>query len=314
MRAPPPGHRKPAAGRAPRPCPRGWPRGRRRSGAAMCDGRKCGKSVLADRARLSDDQRMSTTPDKRRQVAILAFPGRAEPRRDRPARGVRRRPAPARGGGRAGARLRGARRQPRRRGPLRTLAAASTVPPHASLAGRPATARHADRRRRRGPRAGCASDRATLDWIAGGLGTRAAHGLGLHRRLPARARRAARRPAGDDALGVRPRALQRDHPDVLVDPEPIFVRDGRVWTSAGVTAGWTSRSRSSRRTSTATAALTIARHLVLFLRRPGNQSQFSATLAAQQPEREPLREVQRMRARGRRRRALRRGAWPRART
>jgi transcriptional regulator GlxA family with amidase domain len=42
------------------------------------------------------------------------------------------------------------------------------------------------------------------------------------------------------------------------------------------------------------AALTIARHLVLFLRRPGNQSQFSATLAAQQPLREPLREVQRL--------------------
>jgi transcriptional regulator GlxA family with amidase domain len=41
------------------------------------------------------------------------------------------------------------------------------------------------------------------------------------------------------------------------------------------------------------AALTIARHLVLFLRRPGNQSQFSATLAAQQPAREPLRDVQR---------------------
>jgi transcriptional regulator GlxA family with amidase domain len=41
------------------------------------------------------------------------------------------------------------------------------------------------------------------------------------------------------------------------------------------------------------AALTIARHLVMFLRRPGNQSQFSATLSAQEPEREPLREVQR---------------------
>jgi transcriptional regulator GlxA family with amidase domain len=39
--------------------------------------------------------------------------------------------------------------------------------------------------------------------------------------------------------------------------------------------------------------LTIARHLVLFLRRPGNQAQFSATLVSQQPEREPLREVQR---------------------
>jgi transcriptional regulator GlxA family with amidase domain len=42
------------------------------------------------------------------------------------------------------------------------------------------------------------------------------------------------------------------------------------------------------------AALTIARHLVLFLRRPGNQAQFSATLASQQPAREPLREVQRL--------------------
>jgi transcriptional regulator GlxA family with amidase domain len=40
-------------------------------------------------------------------------------------------------------------------------------------------------------------------------------------------------------------------------------------------------------------ALMIARHLVLFLRRPGNQSQFSATLLAQQPGREPLREIQR---------------------
>jgi transcriptional regulator GlxA family with amidase domain len=40
------------------------------------------------------------------------------------------------------------------------------------------------------------------------------------------------------------------------------------------------------------AALAIARHLVLFLRRPGNQSQFSATLSVQEPTREPLREVQ----------------------
>jgi transcriptional regulator GlxA family with amidase domain len=40
-------------------------------------------------------------------------------------------------------------------------------------------------------------------------------------------------------------------------------------------------------------ALLIARHLVLFLRRPGNQSQFSAMLRAQEPEREPLREIQR---------------------
>ena len=41
-------------------------------------------------------------------------------------------------------------------------------------------------------------------------------------------------------------------------------------------------------------ALTIARHLVLFLRRPGNQSQFSATMRAQEPGRDPLREIQRL--------------------
>src|SRR5439155_10875518 len=41
------------------------------------------------------------------------------------------------------------------------------------------------------------------------------------------------------------------------------------------------------------AALTIARHLVVFLRRPGSQSQFSATLASQEPTRDCLREVQR---------------------
>jgi transcriptional regulator GlxA family with amidase domain len=88
-------------------------------------------------------------------------------------------------------------------------------------------------------------------------------------------------------------ALARLHPNVVVDPEPIFVRDGRIWTSAGVTAGMDLALALVEQDHDRDAALTIARHLVLFLRRPGNQSQFSATLAAQQPEREPLREVQR---------------------
>jgi transcriptional regulator GlxA family with amidase domain len=88
-------------------------------------------------------------------------------------------------------------------------------------------------------------------------------------------------------------ALARLHPNVEVDPEPIFVRDGRIWTSAGVTAGMDLALALVEHDHDRDAALTIARHLVLFLRRPGNQSQFSATLAAQQPEREPLREVQR---------------------
>jgi transcriptional regulator GlxA family with amidase domain len=88
-------------------------------------------------------------------------------------------------------------------------------------------------------------------------------------------------------------ALARAHPQVQVDPDPIFLRDGDIWTSAGVTAGMDLSLALVEDDLDRETALTIARHLVLFLRRPGNQSQFSATLAAQQPRREPLREVQR---------------------
>jgi transcriptional regulator GlxA family with amidase domain len=88
-------------------------------------------------------------------------------------------------------------------------------------------------------------------------------------------------------------ALARRHPNVIVDPDPIFVRDGNMWTSAGVSAGMDLALALLEDDHDSELALTVARHLVLFLRRPGNQSQFSATLASQQPEREPLREVQR---------------------
>jgi len=87
--------------------------------------------------------------------------------------------------------------------------------------------------------------------------------------------------------------LQRRHPEVIVDAEPIFVRDGSIWTSAGVTAGMDLALALVEEDLDRDAALLIARHLVLFLRRPGNQSQFSATLVAQQPARAPLREIQR---------------------
>ncbi|MGH2853191.1 MAG: GlxA family transcriptional regulator [Solirubrobacteraceae bacterium] len=87
--------------------------------------------------------------------------------------------------------------------------------------------------------------------------------------------------------------LARRYPLVSVDPEPIFVRDGPVWTSAGVTAGMDLALALVEEDLDRDAALAIARHLVLFLRRPGNQSQFSATLAARAPERPGLREVQR---------------------
>lgn len=87
--------------------------------------------------------------------------------------------------------------------------------------------------------------------------------------------------------------LSRRFPAVDVDPEPIFLRDGQVWTSAGVTAGMDLALALVEEDLDREAALTIARHLVLFLRRPGGQSQFSASLASQVALREPLREVQR---------------------
>ncbi|MER6438759.1 GlxA family transcriptional regulator [Streptomyces sp. NPDC001185] len=86
--------------------------------------------------------------------------------------------------------------------------------------------------------------------------------------------------------------LARDHPAVRVDPDPIYVRDGRVSTSAGVTSGIDLALALVEEDLGREAALVVARHLVVFLRRPGNQAQFSAQLAAQTARREPLREVQ----------------------
>ncbi|OEJ34522.1 GlxA family transcriptional regulator [Streptomyces subrutilus] len=86
--------------------------------------------------------------------------------------------------------------------------------------------------------------------------------------------------------------MARDYPDVAVEPDPIYVRDGPVSTSAGVTAGIDLALALVEEDHGPEVALTIARHLVVFLRRPGNQAQFSAQLAAQTARREPLRDVQ----------------------
>jgi len=82
-------------------------------------------------------------------------------------------------------------------------------------------------------------------------------------------------------------------PEITVDPDPIFVTDGNVTTSAGVTAGIDLALALVEDDLGRDAALDIARHLVVFLRRPANQAQFSTQLAAQLADREPLREVQR---------------------
>jgi transcriptional regulator GlxA family with amidase domain len=86
--------------------------------------------------------------------------------------------------------------------------------------------------------------------------------------------------------------LARRHPEVEVDPEPIFVRDGDVITSAGVTAGMDLALAMVEEDLGREIALEAARWLVLFVKRPGGQAQFSAHLAGQMAEREPLRDLQ----------------------
>jgi transcriptional regulator GlxA family with amidase domain len=75
--------------------------------------------------------------------------------------------------------------------------------------------------------------------------------------------------------------LQESHPDIRVEPDPIYIRDGRIWTSAGVTAGIDLALALVEDDLGRPIALQAARHLVVFLKRPGGQAQFSEPLKAQ---------------------------------
>jgi transcriptional regulator GlxA family with amidase domain len=88
------------------------------------------------------------------------------------------------------------------------------------------------------------------------------------------------------------RQLARRFPAVTVDPDPIYVRDGDVWTSAGVTAGMDLALALVEEDLGAEVALDVARRLVLFARRPGGQAQFSVQLAAQAAAPGPLQDLQ----------------------
>jgi transcriptional regulator GlxA family with amidase domain len=88
---------------------------------------------------------------------------------------------------------------------------------------------------------------------------------------------------------ARARQLAEEFPDVRVDSDPIFIRDGRCWSSAGVTAGMDLALALVEEDLGREAALAVARSLVLFLRRPGDQSQFSTALWSRQPSSDPIR-------------------------
>lgn len=76
-------------------------------------------------------------------------------------------------------------------------------------------------------------------------------------------------------------ALAQKHPKVQVEPDAIFVRDGRVWSSAGVTTGIDLALALIEEDCGRDVAINVARMLVVYLKRAGGQSQYSALLAAQ---------------------------------
>jgi transcriptional regulator GlxA family with amidase domain len=86
--------------------------------------------------------------------------------------------------------------------------------------------------------------------------------------------------------------LAARYPTVQVDPDPVYIRDGDVWTSAGVTAGIDLALALVEDDLGPEVALAVARMLIVFLKRPGGQSQFSGALSAQLATRPALRELQ----------------------
>jgi len=139
----------------------------------------------------------------------------------------------------------------------------------------------------RGVDAAC-HDRALVEWlaVAGRMARRvtsvctgvfllAAAGLAEGRRVTCHWSRAAE--------------LAAEYPGVTVDADPIFIRDGRMWTSAGVTAGMDLALALVEDDLGAAVAQQVARNLVLYLRRPGSQSQFSVPLWSAQPATDPIR-------------------------
>jgi transcriptional regulator GlxA family with amidase domain len=91
---------------------------------------------------------------------------------------------------------------------------------------------------------------------------------------------------------ARARSLARRYPDCTVDPDAIYRRDGELWTSAGVTAGIDLALALVEHDLGTEVAQTVARWLVVFLRRPGGQSQFAAPVWSEAAERAPIRAAQ----------------------
>jgi transcriptional regulator GlxA family with amidase domain len=86
--------------------------------------------------------------------------------------------------------------------------------------------------------------------------------------------------------------LRTDFPAIEVDADAIFIRSGNVWTSAGVTAGIDLALALVEEDFGRDLALEVATEMVVYLKRPGGQSQFSSHLLSERTARPNIRELQ----------------------
>jgi transcriptional regulator GlxA family with amidase domain len=91
---------------------------------------------------------------------------------------------------------------------------------------------------------------------------------------------------------ARARQLAEEYPGTTVDPDPIYIRDGRYWSSAGVTAGIDLSLALVQEDLGVDVAQSVARWLVMFLHRPGGQTQFASPVWVPRAERSTIRAVQ----------------------
>jgi transcriptional regulator GlxA family with amidase domain len=91
---------------------------------------------------------------------------------------------------------------------------------------------------------------------------------------------------------ARAQRLAAEYPEVLVDPDPIYLRSGALWTSAGVTAGIDMSLAMVEADHGADLAVSVARWLVMFMHRPGGQTQFATTVWKPRAEHRPVRAAQ----------------------
>ncbi len=85
--------------------------------------------------------------------------------------------------------------------------------------------------------------------------------------------------------------LSHDYPGLNIDPDQIFIREGQLSTAAGVTSGIDLALALVEEDYGRDIALIVARYMVVFLKRPGGQSQFSAHLTAQIADKGPIQSV-----------------------